>query len=41
MKEKIEDIQYRYKKKTGKRLSSSRIIREALAVYFQQIEEAL
>ena len=41
MKEQIEDIQYRYKKKTGKKLSTSRIIREALAVYFQQLEEAL
>jgi hypothetical protein len=41
MKEQIEDIQYQYKKKTGKRLSASRIIREALAVYFQQIEEAI
>src|SRR5688572_187476 len=28
MKEKIEDIQYRYKKKTGKKLSASRMIRE-------------
>jgi hypothetical protein len=41
MKEKIEDIQYQYKKKTGKKVSASRIIREALAVYFQQIEEAI
>jgi hypothetical protein len=41
MKEKIEDIQYRYKKKTGKKLSASRIIREALEVYFQKIEEAI
>jgi hypothetical protein len=41
MKEKIEDIQYRYKKKTGKKLSASRIIREALEVYFTEIEEAI
>ena len=41
MKEKIEDIQYQYKKKTGKKLSASRMIREALAVYFQKIEEAI
>jgi hypothetical protein len=41
MKEKIEDIQYQYKKKTGRKLSASRIIREALEVYFQKIEEAI
>ena len=41
MKEKIEDIQYQYKKKTGKKLSASRMIREALEVYFQKIEEAI
>jgi hypothetical protein len=41
MKEKIEDIQYQYKKKTGKKLSASRIIREALEVYFAKLEEAI
>jgi hypothetical protein len=41
MKEKIEDIQYQYKKKTGKKLSASRIIREALEVYFKPLEEAI
>ena len=30
MKEKIEDIQYQYKKKTGKKLSASRIIRRMI-----------
>lgn len=39
--EKIEEIQYQYKKKTGKRLSASRIIREALDAYLKQAEEAL
>ena len=38
---KIEDIQYQYKKKTGKKLSASRIIREALEEYLQQAEKAL
>jgi len=35
-KQKIEDLQYQYKKKTGKRLSASRILREALEVYLKQ-----
>ena len=35
---KIEDLQYRYKKRTGKKLSSSRIIREALDEYLKQAE---
>src|SRR5690242_12489362 len=38
---KIEDIQYQYKKKTGKKLSASRIIREALEEYLQKAEKAL
>lgn len=37
----IEDLQYRYKKKTGRKLSSSRIIREALDEYLKKAEEAL
>ena len=35
-KQEIEDLQYRYKKKTGNKLSASRIIREALEVYLKQ-----
>ena len=35
-KQKIEDLQYQYKKKTGKRLSASRILREALEVYLKE-----
>jgi hypothetical protein len=31
----IEDLQYHYKKRTGKRLSASRIIREALDFYLK------
>jgi len=38
---KIEDLQYQYKKKTGKRLSASRILREALEVYLKQALSAL
>jgi hypothetical protein len=37
----IEDLQYRYKKKTGKRLSSSRIIREALDEYLKKAEKTI
>jgi len=40
-KQKIEDLQYQYKKKTGKRLSASRILREALEVYLKQALSAL
>ena len=40
-KQKIEDLQYQYKKKTGKRLSASRILREALEVYLKQALTAL
>ena len=32
-KQKIRDLQYQYEKRMGKRLSSSRIIREAIEVY--------
>src|SRR2546429_4144238 len=32
----IEELQYLYKKRTGKKLSSSRIIREALADYLDR-----
>ena len=38
-KQKIEDLQYQYKKKTGKRLSASRILREALEVYLKQVHQ--
>lgn len=37
----IEDLQYKYKKRTGKRLSSSRIIREALDEYLKKAEKTL
>jgi hypothetical protein len=37
----IEEVQYLYKKKTGKKLSASRIIREALEAYLHQALEAL
>jgi hypothetical protein len=40
-KAKVEELQYQYKKKTGKRLSSSRIIREALEEYLTKALEAL
>ena len=36
-KEKIREIAYQYEKRTGKRLPKSRIIREALEHYFEQI----
>ncbi len=32
----IEELQYRFKQRTGKKLSSSRIIREALAAYLPE-----
>lgn len=36
-KEQIEDFLYAYKKKTGERLSASRLIREAITLYFHMI----
>lgn len=36
-KESILEIKYRYEKRTGQRLSKSRIIREALDIYFDQV----
>ena len=36
-KEKILEIKYRYEKRTGKRLSKSRIIREALDLYCKEV----
>jgi hypothetical protein len=39
-KESIEEVQYLYKKKTGKKLSASRIIREALEEYLTRAMEA-
>lgn len=35
-KQKIRDLQYQYEKRMGKRLSSSRIIREAIEVYLEK-----
>lgn len=40
-KEKIEDLQYHYKKKTGKKLSASRILREAIDAYITKAMNAL
>ena len=40
-KQRIEDLQYQYRKKTGKRLSASRILREALEIYLKQALSAL
>lgn len=40
-KESIEEVQYLYKKKTGKKLSASRIIREALEEYLTRARAAL
>jgi hypothetical protein len=37
----IEEVQYLYKKKTGKKLSASRVIREALEEYLTRALEAL
>lgn len=37
----IEEMQYRYKKRTGKKLSVSRIIREALEEYLVKAEKML
>ncbi|MBN1994521.1 MAG: hypothetical protein JW953_17620 [Anaerolineae bacterium] len=36
-KQKIRDLQYQYEKRMGKRLSSSRIIREAIEVYLEKV----
>jgi hypothetical protein len=35
-KEAIQDLQYQYRKRTGKPLSTSRIIREAITAYLKQ-----
>lgn len=40
-KQQIEDLQYQYKRKTGKKLPSSRIIREALSEYLKKALKAL
>ena len=40
-KERIEELQYQYKRKTGKKLSSSRILREALEEYLDKTLETL
>lgn len=37
-KQKIRDLQYHYEKRMGKRLSSSRIIREAIEVYLENAQ---
>lgn len=39
-KEQMEDFLYEYKKKTGEKLSASKLIREALTYYFQAIKDA-
>lgn len=39
-KQRIEDLQYRFKRRTGKKLSSSRIIREAIEEYLNKAEKA-
>lgn len=39
-KEQIEDFLYEYKKRTGEKLSASKLIREALNYYFQTIKDA-
>jgi hypothetical protein len=36
LKPRIEEVQYRFKQRTGRKLSSSRIIREAIAVYLPE-----
>ncbi len=40
-KPRIEELQYLYRKKTGKKLSSSRILREALEQYLDQAFAAI
>ena len=40
-KPRIEELQYVYRKKTGKKLSSSRILREALEQYLDQAFAAI
>jgi len=39
--DKIEELQYKYKKRTGKKIPASRIIREALEAYLNQIGKEL
>lgn len=39
--EAIEDMQYQFKKRTGKKLSSSRLIREALDSYLNRLKEII
>jgi hypothetical protein len=39
-KQKIRDLQYQYEKRMRKRLSSSRIIREAIEVYLEKALES-
>ena len=36
--EEIEKLQYKYKQKTGKRLSSSRVIRDAIEAYLENLK---
>ena len=40
-KNEIEELQYQYKRKTGKKISASRIIREALSEYFIKAKSAI
>jgi len=38
-KEKIEDFLYQYKKRTGEKLSASKLLREAIELYFQLLDQ--
>ncbi len=40
-KDKLEDLQYKYKKKTDKKISASSIIREALDIYLDKAKKNL
>lgn len=41
LKPQIEELQYRFKKRTGKKISSSRIIREAVEAYLPKAMQLL
>ena len=40
-KDKLEELQYKYKKKTDKKISASSIIREALDMYLEKAKKSL
>jgi hypothetical protein len=40
-KDKLEELQYKYKKKTDKKISASSIIREALDIYLEKAKKSL